>query len=215
MDAELFGLENLMDKHPYDLSGGELQRLAACIAHLSSADIYLFDEPTKGMDGDSKGSLKELIFRLRDSGKCVVIASHDIEFCAETAGICCLLFDGSFISREKTEDFIIGNMYYTTPAAKMAFGIVPGAITSDDILGAFERKYEPREPVEEKHVSPPLHDNKREGSDKKGVGFLTLLFLAMIPIFRSRLKLFKGGASAFSVQLVSCRVFNARCGGGL
>lgn len=206
-DAELFGLEKLMDKHPYDLSGGELQRLAACIAHLSSADIYLFDEPTKGMDSRGKNSLKKLIFSLRNSGKCIIIASHDLDFCAEAADECCLLFDGNFISREKTADFIMGNMYYTTAAAKMAEGVVYGAVTADGILAAFGTKYDGNEPDPPIKMCPSLKDNKRTETRKKGVGALTILFLLTIPLSVAALCFFNA-ERIFFLSSLSAAIFS-------
>ena len=59
--AEKLELTGLLDRHPFDLSGGELQRAALCKLLLRNADVLLLDEPTKGLDAYAKAELGAIL----------------------------------------------------------------------------------------------------------------------------------------------------------
>ncbi|MFM5903537.1 MAG: ABC transporter ATP-binding protein [Microbacteriaceae bacterium] len=71
--------------HPRDLSAGQQLALALAIQLVKDAGILLLDEPTRGMDYEAKRQLASIIGDLRQSGKAVLIATHDIEFAAQVA----------------------------------------------------------------------------------------------------------------------------------
>ena len=72
-------------RHPYDLSGGQMQRLAVAKALLTKPEILLLDEPTKGIDNFFKLRLAEILKRLTGRGVTILMVSHDVEFCAKYA----------------------------------------------------------------------------------------------------------------------------------
>ncbi len=75
---DLFGIEKIKDKHPYNLSGGE-KRKAAIAAVLSiDPDVLLFDEPTADLDPKSRSELIGIINQLNAEGKTIIIATHDV-----------------------------------------------------------------------------------------------------------------------------------------
>ena len=129
-------LKTLKNRHPYDLSGGEMQRLALAKLLLSSPDVLLLDEPTKGMDAQSKRELAQILCTLLAEEKTVIMVSHDVEFCAENADCCVLMFDGGFVAQGSTTEFFTDNCFYTTAANRIARDLVPGVVTSDDLLAA-------------------------------------------------------------------------------
>lgn len=131
--AETAKLENLLDRHPYDLSGGEQQRLALAKILLLRPKILLLDEPTKGLDAFYKNELGHLLKELQAQGVTIVMVSHDIEFIAEYADTCGLFFDGQIISTKNAKAFFAGNHFYTTAANRMARKYFPNAVTIEDV----------------------------------------------------------------------------------
>lgn len=130
------GIAGLYERRPHDLSGGETQRAALAKLLLAEPQLLLLDEPTQGLDAQAKAELAELLRGLAGEGVCVVIVSHDIEFCAELATRCVLFFDGAIASDYDTgspREFFSGNSFYTTAAHRISRGIVDGAITVEDI----------------------------------------------------------------------------------
>lgn len=130
----LMELESVRLQHPYDLSGGQQQRLALAKVLLLEPDILLLDEPTKGLDAALKQRMAEYLKTLCASGVTVVMVSHDIEFCAEYAAHCGLLFDGEMISCGTTREFFRENYFYNTAAARIAAELVPEVLTCDDAV---------------------------------------------------------------------------------
>lgn len=127
-------LENLLNRHPYDLSGGEQQRLALAKVLLTDADVLFMDEPTKGFDAEFKAEFACVLKQLTASGKSVFMISHDVEFCAEYADRCALFFDGGIVSEGTPRRFFTGNQFYTTSANRMARHLFGEAITAEDVL---------------------------------------------------------------------------------
>ena len=127
-------IENLLESHPYDLSGGEQQRVALAKILLMEPEILLLDEPTKGMDAHFKQEFADILLDLKDKGVTIVMVSHDIEFCAEYADRCALVFDGSITSYGAPREFFKGKSFYTTSANRMARTCLPSAVLAEDII---------------------------------------------------------------------------------
>ena len=72
-------LEEYAEKHPLALSGGQKQRVAVASAIASGRNIILFDEPTSGLDYFHMLQVSELLKKLRQSGKTIIIVTHDVE----------------------------------------------------------------------------------------------------------------------------------------
>lgn len=107
-------LKPYLSKHPYDLSGGEQQLVAFAKVLLTDADIYLLDEPTKGMDWKKKELVAETMKRLLTYGKSFIVVSHDMEFCANHSEQMLFMFQGEVITEGFTRDLLLGNAFYTT-----------------------------------------------------------------------------------------------------
>lgn len=81
------------DRHPFSLSGGQMQRLTLMMAYLSDKPIIILDEPTAGQDADSLKRCAELI-REMGKEKTVLIITHDLELIADACNRCIGLCDG-------------------------------------------------------------------------------------------------------------------------
>lgn len=134
--AQRVHLQNLLSRHPYDLSGGEQQRAALAKVLLTKPDILLLDEPTKGLDCCFKKELAEIIKELNAQDVTVIAVSHDIEFCAEYADFCTLLFCGEAVSTAGAREFFTGNSFYTTAANRMSRFVFPYAVTNEEVIRA-------------------------------------------------------------------------------
>lgn len=131
---EKLELSKLLDRHPYDLSGGEQQRLALSKVLAANPDILLLDEPTKGIDSIYKEKLGGILEQLKSEGKTIVIVSHDVDFCGEFADRCGLFANGSIIAVNNYRDFFSGNRFYTTTVNKMAASKIKSAVRKEDII---------------------------------------------------------------------------------
>lgn len=134
--ASMLRLEHLLERHPYDLSGGEKQRAGIAKLLLADPDIFLLDEPTKGLDAGFKVELADIIKSLTDSGVCVVMVSHDVEFSAEYANKVAMLFDGDITSMSEPSVFFSNNRFFTTAARRMSEGIFDNTITTNEVIDA-------------------------------------------------------------------------------
>ena len=139
---KLCELDNLLENHPYDLSGGEQQRVALAKMLLRKPDLLVLDEPTKGLDACFKRKLATILKSLQKNGMTVLMVTHDIEFCAEYADICAMFFDGKIVSEAPPRKFFAENNFYTTSAKRMADGIIENAVLDKDIIRALGGKAE-------------------------------------------------------------------------
>ena len=132
--AEKLELTPLLGRHPYDLSGGETQRLALGKLLLRDADVLILDEPTKGLDAYAKAELARILKGLCADGVSILVVTHDVEFAAMYADRCALMFDGQLMSEGAPHDFFAGNRFYTTDANRIASEVFPEAITCEEVI---------------------------------------------------------------------------------
>lgn len=132
--VDLLQLGGLLDRHPYDLSGGEQQKAGFAKLLLRNPKIILLDEPTKGLDACFKISFAAILKRLAQAGTAILIATHDVEFAAEYADDCLLLFNGDIVSEDAPVPFFSGNSFYTTAANRIARQVFPEAVTCEGVI---------------------------------------------------------------------------------
>ena len=123
----------LLNRHPYDLSGGEQQALALCKALAARPRLLLLDEPTKGLDACARERMTALLQALRAQDLTVLCVTHDVAFAAACADRCALFFRGEVVSCEEPHAFFAGNHYYTTAANRMARGVCDTAICAEEV----------------------------------------------------------------------------------
>lgn len=132
--AERLKIKHLYKQHPYDLSGGEQQKVALAKILLMRPKIILLDEPTKGLDAYSKKVFSEILKDLKKLGKTIIIVTHDVEFAAEYADRCAMFFDGQIVSIDNRINFFATNRFYTTAAFRMTYPLYKNAVTVDMVV---------------------------------------------------------------------------------
>lgn len=107
-----FNLADRTHHHPYDLSGGQQQKLALAKLLLTDPDILLLDEPTKGLDAPSKLVVARALDAFAAAGHTVVLATHDLTFAALVSHEATMLFDGEAVCSEPAAEFFAHNLFY-------------------------------------------------------------------------------------------------------
>ncbi len=125
----------LLEKHPYDISGGEQQLTALAKVLAARPRLLLLDEPTKGLDAQAKQTLGELLLGLKQKGMTIVCVTHDAEFAAAYADRCALFFRGEAVGADTPRAFFSENRFYTTAANRICRGHLNGVITVEQAVG--------------------------------------------------------------------------------
>lgn len=132
--AETCEIKDLLESHPYDLSGGEQQRAALAKVLLTSPKLLLLDEPTKGIDSFFKLKFAEILKKLQSQGVTILMVTHDVEFCAKYADYVSMFFDGDIITTNTPDRFFSANSFYTTAANRMSRHIFDNATTNEEVI---------------------------------------------------------------------------------
>jgi len=108
------------DAHPRDLSEGQRLSLVLALILCSAPDVLIMDEPTRGLDYQAKSLLVDtLVSYSRNLGKCVLIATHDVELVAEVADRVVFLADGDVIADGATLDVLLSSPAFAPQVAKV------------------------------------------------------------------------------------------------
>ncbi|MBQ5334785.1 MAG: ATP-binding cassette domain-containing protein [Oscillospiraceae bacterium] len=134
-----FDLTPLLPMHPYDLSGGQQQIAALAKVMLTKPRLLLLDEPTKGLDANSRQMLADVLHGLTAQGVTLLVVTHDIEFAAEHADRCGFLSQGALISSDTPRRFFSENVFYTTAVSRMTRGKYDGAVTVADAAALMQQ----------------------------------------------------------------------------
>lgn len=124
-------IDHLKKRHPFDLSGGEAIKVCLASILLRKSDIILLDEPTRGLDTMVK---ERIIALLKECGATVLMSSHDLEFVAQYADRCMMLFDGEVAFQDYAHSFFKESNYYTTSICKAFNQTSKDVVTIKDVL---------------------------------------------------------------------------------
>lgn len=111
---EEFGLNDIRKNNPYDISGGQQEKLAIAKVLLLKPEVLLLDEPTNGLDPYFKKTLGKLLKKINAGGVTIIIVSHDLEFVDSFCDDVIMLFDRNVAAQDSTHKFLRDNMFYTT-----------------------------------------------------------------------------------------------------
>lgn len=138
--AEKLGIKDLLENHPYDISGGEIQKCALGKVLISEPKMLLLDEPTKGVDAYSKLSLSKILQEIKSDGVTIITVTHDVEFASIVADRCGLFFDGEVLSSLVPQEFFSKNNFYTTASSRISRDKFANAVTVDDVVSLIKEE---------------------------------------------------------------------------
>ena len=137
--VQICEISDLLESHPFDLSGGEIQRAALAKVLLTNPKILLLDEPTKGIDNFFKDKLAEILKQLQDNEVTIILVSHDVEFCAKYADEVAMFFDGDIITVNTPNKFFSMNNFYTTAANRMSRHIFQNTVVTNEVINLCQK----------------------------------------------------------------------------
>ncbi|MEG1179938.1 MAG: ATP-binding cassette domain-containing protein, partial [Oscillospiraceae bacterium] len=132
--CELLDITHLLLMHPYDLSGGQLQKAALAKLLLLEPQLLLLDEPVKGLDACAKLELAQIFRKLTQKGISIVIVTHDVEFASICADRCAMFWGGKVVSADVPYKFFSENKFYTTAASRISRHFFNNAVTCNDVI---------------------------------------------------------------------------------
>ncbi|HUR18067.1 MAG TPA: ATP-binding cassette domain-containing protein [Acidimicrobiales bacterium] len=129
---EALDLLDLAGRHPRDLSAGERQRLAIAAIAVGQPDVLLLDEPTRGMDAQSRVALESLLReRISTSHAAAVLATHDVELAARCATRVVVLGDGETVADGPARSVLSGSLF-----APQVLRVLPPFLTVEEVGAA-------------------------------------------------------------------------------
>lgn len=129
-------LEGFRDADPLDLSVGERQRTAIAAMCVGKPAAILLDEPTRGMDYETKEMLVRNLRRRCADGATVILASHDVELAAACADRVLLLAEGQVVLEAPVRSALTDTLTFSTQINKLFGGSL---LTPEDVLAEVER----------------------------------------------------------------------------
>lgn len=108
------GLEDKSRVYPYQLSGGQKQRVAIVRSLAMNPDLILFDEPTSALDPEMIGEVLEVMKRLSDEGRSMIVVSHEMSFAREAADRISFMSDGKLVETRPPKDFFTNPQHADT-----------------------------------------------------------------------------------------------------
>ena len=130
-------LEALRAAHPLDLSAGERQRAALASMLAGAPPAILLDEPTRGMDWETKELLVANLRRRCAAGATVILASHDVELAGRCADRVLLLAEGRVVVEGPAREALTETLTFSTQVNKLLGGDL---LTPEDALAAIEER---------------------------------------------------------------------------
>ena len=103
--AKKFGIEQLLDKYPYEMSGGQKQRVAIARSLCMNPEIMLFDEPTSALDPEMVIEVLEVMQELAKEGMTMVVVTHEMGFARTVANRVVFLEEGKIVEETDSKEF--------------------------------------------------------------------------------------------------------------
>jgi energy-coupling factor transport system ATP-binding protein len=116
---ERLGLLSVADRHPWTLSAGQRLWAALGTAFVRSPDVYLLDEPTRGLDPPGKAHLAGLLREEAERGCAVLLVTHDVELVAKMADRVHMLAEGDIVATGDVHDVLGESLLFSSQTSKV------------------------------------------------------------------------------------------------
>ena len=151
---KLLHIEELRDKNPYELSGGQGQKVALASIIAMDPEIMVIDEPTSQLDPKGTEEIFEIIDILKKEGKTIILVEHKLELIAEYAEKVMVLDEGEMILSGNTEDVLKNKILI-----EKEIGIPQYAALAYRLMDEGKVKFEEIPITKEKAVEVFAHEN--------------------------------------------------------
>lgn len=108
--AAQLGLIGLLEKHPYEVSGGQKQRAAAARALITDPKLVLADEPTGALDSKSAAQLLSLFTEINRQGQTIVMVTHSVQAASHAKRVL-FIKDGSLFNQLYRGEHTLDEMF--------------------------------------------------------------------------------------------------------
>jgi energy-coupling factor transport system ATP-binding protein len=113
------GFASIADRHPWTLSAGQRLWTALATAFVREPDVYLLDEPTRGLDTPGKDRLAAILRQAADRGAAVLLVTHDVELVARAADRVHLLAEGNIVATGPVREVLGESLLFSSQTSKV------------------------------------------------------------------------------------------------
>jgi len=135
---DLLEIGPFLHRNPEDLSCGERERVALASVLVYKPEVLVLDEPTRGVDQQTKERLSAFLREYNARGNTVILVTHDLEFAADCCGRVLLMGAGQVLADGDKHTVLAESLFFTTQYNKCFRGIAGGVVTRDEALRALE-----------------------------------------------------------------------------
>ena len=135
---DLLDLQRFRGDNPRDLSCGERERVALASVLVYRPRLLVLDEPTRGIDQETKDRLAGYLARYHSFGNAVVLVTHDLEFAAACCQRVVLMADGKVLADGDKHQVLSGSLFFTTQYNRSFRGIAGDVVTAGEAARLLE-----------------------------------------------------------------------------
>lgn len=129
------GLEEMAERNPRDLSTGEREKVVVAATTLPPApELIVMDEPTRGLDYESKRFMLEYLEGLKEEGAALLVVTHDVEFAAAAAGRAALMGDGGVIVDGPAGEVLSDSLFFSPQVNRLLGHLNSGVLREEEAV---------------------------------------------------------------------------------
>jgi lipooligosaccharide transport system ATP-binding protein len=132
---EFFGLDHRAGSGIHTLSGGMKRRLTLARAFMTRPKVVILDEPSTGLDPQSRNRVWEQLFRIRDAGATILMSTHYMEEAAHLCDRLVIMDNGNILSRGTPDDLVLEHAGSLTAVIRPNNGSGPAVRSSLESMG--------------------------------------------------------------------------------